>query len=255
MTAQDIERYARHIMLREIGGPGQARLAAAHVAIVGLGALGGPAALYLAAAGVGRMTLIDDDVVALSNLQRQVLFRTSEVGEAKTTAGARALRALNPGCLITEQATRLDAANARRLLQDAQIVLDGTDSFAARFAVNDACHALGVTLVSGAVGRWSAQLCVFRSGRGTRQAGEDRSPCYRCLVRDLPETEETCAAVGVAGPLAGMVGSRMALEAMKEITGAGDSFTGRLWVFDGLSGEGRDVALSADPDCPVCGGA
>ena len=253
LTPEQLERYARHIMLREVGGPGQQKLLRAHVALVGLGALGGPAAMYLAAAGVGKLTLIDDDSVSLSNLQRQVLFVTSDVGSAKTEVGARALTTMNPDIRIETKRTRLDAGNAAELLQGADIVVDGSDSFTTRFDVNAACHALELTLVSGAVGRWSAQVSVFRSGHTKGRAVKDRLPCYRCLVSEMPETEETCAAVGVVGPLTGIVGARMALEAVKEITGAGASMAGKLWLFDGLSGDSRNVVLRADPACVVCG--
>lgn len=253
LTPEQLERYARHIMLREIGGPGQQKLVNAHVALVGLGALGGPAALFLAAAGVETLTVIDDDTVSLSNLQRQVLFGRGDIGWPKTEAGAARLTGLNSNVKVIERAERLDAANARALLHGAHIVVDGSDSFATRFEVNAACHALGLPLVSGAVGRWSAQVSVFKSGLTTGRALAERLPCYRCLVSEIPETEETCSAVGVIGPLTGMVGARLALEAVKEITGAGTSLAGRLWLFDGLSGDSRTVTLHADPACVVCG--
>ena len=253
LTPEQLERYARHIMLREIGGPGQQKLVNAHVALVGLGALGGPAALFLAAAGVETLTVIDDDTVSLSNLQRQVLFGRGDIGWPKTEAGAARLTGLNSNVKVIERAERLDAANARALLHGAHIVVDGSDSFATRFEVNAACHALGLPLVSGAVGRWSAQVSVFRSGLTKGQPLATRLPCYRCLVSEIPETEETCSAVGVIGPLTGMVGARLALEAVKEITGAGTSLAGRLWLFDGLSGDSRTVSLHADPACGVCG--
>ena len=254
LTPEQLERYARHIMLREIGGPGQQKLLNAHVALVGLGALGGPAALYLAAAGVGSLTLIDDDIVSLSNLQRQVLFIGGDVGRPKTEAGGARLTGLNSGTTIHAKRERLGAANAAALLSGAQIVIDGSDSFATRFEVNVACHELGLPLVSGAVGRWSAQLSVFKSGLSKGRPAGERLPCYRCLVAEMPETEETCAAVGVVGPLTGIVGARLALEAIKEITGAGQSIAGNVWLFDGLSGDSRTVKLSADPACPVCSG-
>ena len=252
LTPEQLERYARHIMLREIGGPGQQKLLNAHVALVGLGALGGPAALYLAAAGVGSLTLIDDDIVSLSNLQRQVLFIGGDVGRPKTEAGGARLTGLNAGMALHAKHERLGAANAAGLLSGAQIVIDGSDSFATRFEVNVACHELGLPLVSGAVGRWSAQLSVFKSGLSKGRPAGERLPCYRCLVAEMPETEETCAAVGVVGPLTGIVGARLALEAIKEITGAGQSIAGNVWLFDGLSGDSRTVKLSADPACPVC---
>ncbi|MGE0829336.1 MAG: ThiF family adenylyltransferase [Hyphomonadaceae bacterium] len=252
-TAEERERYARHILLKEIGGAGQQRLKAACVALVGAGGLGAPAALYLAAAGVGKLRLIDDDAVSLSNLQRQVIYRTADVGAAKTTRAAAALSALNPHVEIDLRAERLNAGNAEALLADADIVLDGCDSFATRFAVNAACHTLGLTLISGAVGRWEGQLGVFKSGRTKHLTPPERAPCYQCFVSEAPETEETCADVGVVGALTGIIGAMMALEAIKEIAQAGESLAGRLRLFDGLSGESRLVTLRPDPRCPLCG--
>jgi molybdopterin/thiamine biosynthesis adenylyltransferase len=254
LTPEQLERYARHIMLRELGGVGQQKLLKAHVALVGLGALGGPAAMFLAAAGVGQLTLIDDDAVSLSNLQRQVLFGTDDIGAPKTEAGRRELLAKNPDTMIETRAARLTSANARDLLSGAHIVVDGSDSFATRYDINAACYDLGVALVSGAVGRWSAQVSVFKAGLTKGKPAKDRLPCYRCLVAEIPESEETCAAVGVIGPLTGMIGARLALETVKEIAGAGASLAGKLWLFDGLTGDSRLVALNADPACPVCGG-
>jgi molybdopterin/thiamine biosynthesis adenylyltransferase len=236
------ERYARHILLKEIGGPGQQRLKAATVAIVGVGGLGAPAALYMAAAGVGTLRLIDFDSVALSNLQRQVLFRTEDVGAPKTASAETALLALNPHVRIDARAAKLDDRNAAEYLRDADIVLDGTDDFATRFAVNAACRALGVTLVSGAVGRWEGQVSTFKRD----------GPCYRCLVPEPPPGIETCAQAGVVGALVGVIGSLMAMEAIKEITGAGESLAGRLFLYDGLSATARTIALPRDPNCPVC---
>lgn len=238
----EIERYARHLVLSEVGGPGQQRLKAARVAIVGMGGVGGPAALYLAAAGVGTLRLIDDDAVGLSNLQRQIAFATPDLGRAKVEAGAEALTALNPHVHVETVAERLTAETAARLIEGCGLVIDGTDDFAARFAVNAACVAAGIPLVSGALGRWSGQVGVF-AGR----------PCYRCLVAETPPDAETCARVGVVGALAGVVGSMAALEAIKLITGAGEPLTGRLMLYDGLAGGARTVAVAADPACPVCG--
>ncbi len=240
-SEDEIERYARHLVLAEVGGPGQQRLKAARVAIVGLGGVGGPAALYLAAAGIGGLTLIDDDAVALSNLQRQILFDTADVGRSKTGAAGARLAALNPHVAVTVAPVRLDAANAESLLVGHAVVIDGTDDFSTRFAVNAACVALSIPLVSGALGRWSGQVGVFE-GR----------PCYRCLVPETPPDAETCARVGVVGALAGVVGAMAALEAIKRIAGAGDPLTGRLLLYDGLAGTARTVRVAADPTCPVC---
>ena len=253
LTPEQLERYARHIMLRELGGPGQKRLLNAHVAIVGLGALGGPAALHLAAAGVGKLTLIDDDIVSLSNLQRQVLFRTDDIGKPKTEVALRELNALNPDCEIIIRNERLTDDNSMILTYGAEQIIDGTDSFASRYCINNAAHSIAMTMVSGAVGRWSAQVSVFQSGKTKGKPISERLPCYRCFVSDPPEIEETCEAVGVVGPLTGMIGARLALETIKEIADVGESLAGRLWLFDGLSGDSRTVKLSPDPMCPVCG--
>lgn len=243
MTPEERERYARHILLKEIGGPGQQRLKAATVAIVGMGGLGAPAALYLAAAGVGALRLIDDDVAALSNLQRQIIFRSEDVGAPKVVRAEAALGALNPHVAIETRLVRLTDANAHDLLIGADLVLDGTDDFATRFAVNAQCRAMHIPLVSGAVGRWDGQVAVFQRG----------GPCYRCFVPEAPPDAETCAAVGIVGALTGVIGSLMALEAIKLIAEAGDTLTGRVLIFDGLKGEARTVTLKRDPACPVCG--
>ncbi|MED5548685.1 MAG: molybdopterin-synthase adenylyltransferase MoeB [Pseudomonadota bacterium] len=241
----DIERFARHIVLREIGGPGQQALARAHVAMIGAGGLGAPAALYLAAAGIGRITLIDPDAVSLDNLQRQILFRTEDVGRAKVETGAQVLTALNPGTTVDAVGQAIDGNNAERLLAGADLILDGCDNFETRFAVNAASRRLGIPLVSGAVGRWDGQVSLFN-------ASPD-APCYRCWVPEIPPDAETCVRVGIVGALVGVVGSMMALEAIKHVCTAGETLDGRIWLFDGLSMESRTVKLPRDPDCPVCG--
>ncbi|MBL8549979.1 MAG: molybdopterin-synthase adenylyltransferase MoeB [Hyphomonadaceae bacterium] len=253
-SADERERYARHILLREIGGPGQQRLKRASVALVGAGGLGAPAALYLAAAGVGRIRLIDDDAVSLSNLQRQVLYRGEDVGALKVSRGAEALGALNPNVAIDPCKERLTEANAEALLSGMDLVLDGCDSFATRFAVNAACHRLGIALISGAVGRWDGQLATFKSGPTKHLPADERLPCYRCFVSEEPPGGETCAEAGVVGALTGVIGAMMALEAIKEIAQAGESLAGRLVLYDGLSAQSRIVKLPRDPACPVCGG-
>jgi molybdopterin/thiamine biosynthesis adenylyltransferase len=240
-SPDEIDRYARHLVLREIGGQGQQRLKAAKVLIVGAGGLGAPAALYLAAAGVGVIGLADADVVSLSNLQRQVLYAAADVGALKVDAAGRALGALNPHVQIDGHAIALDQANADEAVAGYDLVLDGTDNFETRFAVNAACVRAGKPLISGAIGRWTGQVGVFE-GR----------PCYRCLVPDIPPDAETCQAVGVIGALAGVIGSMMALEAIKRITGAGEGLAGRLLIYDALAAEARTVKLTADPDCPIC---
>lgn len=238
---EEVERYARHLVLREIGGSGQQALKAARVLVVGAGGLGSPAALYLAAAGIGTLGLADPDVASLSNLQRQVLYQTSDIGEPKVNAAKAALARLNPHVEVIAHPAAVHEANARGLVEDYDLVLDGTDDFATRFAVNAACCAARKPLVSGALGRWTGQIGVF-SG----------APCYRCLVPDIPPDAETCAVVGVVGALAGVIGAMMALEAVKLITGSGEALTGRLLIYDGLGGFARTVRVAADPACPVC---
>lgn len=240
---EEIDRYARQLVLREIGGPGQQALKAARVLIVGLGGLGAPASLYLAAASVGRLGLVDPDHVSLSNLQRQVLYATSDVGRAKTTAAAERLSALNPEIQVVPHPHAVAARNVRALIGDYDIVLDGTDNFDTRLLVADACVAEHKTLVSGAIGRWTGQIGVFAGG-----------PCYRCLVPESPPDAETCSAVGVIGALGGVIGSMMAAETIKLITKAGPSLTGRLLIYDALGGETRTVRVGADPACASCGG-
>ena len=245
-TLAEVERYARHLVLREVGGPGQQRLKASRVLIVGAGGLGSPAALYLAAAGVGTIGLVDPDHVGLSNLQRQVLYATADAGRPKVEAAATRLTALNPHVAVESHALALTQANARDLVSAYDLALDGTDDFAVRFAVNAACVAEGKPLVSGALGRWTGQVGVFPPGG---------RPCYRCLVPEVPPDAETCAAVGVVGALGGVIGSMMAMEAIKLVTGAGEPLAGRLLIYDALAAESRTVRLSPDPACPVCNAA
>jgi molybdopterin/thiamine biosynthesis adenylyltransferase len=242
-TDVEIERYARHLVLREVGGPGQQRLKAASALIVGAGGLGSPAALYLAAAGIGTLIVVDPDEVDLSNLQRQVLYAETDVGQPKAEAAADRLAGLNPHIFVAGYNGAFEAGNADELIEGVDLVLDGTDDFQVRYEVNAACVRHGKPLVSGAIGRWTGQVGVFE-GR----------PCYRCLVPEIPPEAETCQAVGVVGALAGVVGSMMALEAIKLIVGAGQALTGRLWIYDALAAETRTVKVGADPECPVCGG-
>ncbi len=240
-SEDEIERYARHLVLADVGGPGQQQLKKARVLIIGAGGVGGPAALYLAAAGIGTLGLVDDDTVSLSNLQRQIQFDTADVGTSKVEVSARRLTALNPHVEVQTFAERLSPDTAWQRVTGWDLVIDGTDDFETRMAVNAACVASGVPLVSGALGAWSGQVAVFEG-----------QPCYRCLVPDIPPDAETCARVGVIGALAGLIGSLAALEAIKRLTGAGDPLTGRLWIHDALTGRSRTVRIAADPACPVC---
>lgn len=252
-TPDERERYTRHLLLKEIGGPGQQKLKQATVALVGIGGLGAPAAMYLAAAGVGQVRLIDHDAVSLSNLQRQILFDTGDVGRDKTDAARTALLCLNPHVAVETIETRLTHENASELLEGAAVVLDGSDSFRTRHAVNAACHEAGAILISGAVGRFDGHVATFKSGLTRGRPVADRAPCYGCLVSDTGEDSPTCSELGIIGALTGVIGSMMALEAIKEITGAGQGLAGRLFVFDGLRGESRVVRLPADPQCSLCG--
>lgn len=241
LSDDEIDRYARHLVLKEIGGAGQLKLKGAKVALVGAGGIGSPAALYLAAAGIGTIGLIDDDDVSLSNLQRQVLYTTSDVGRGKAETAKTALGKINPYTDYITHNLRLDTDNGAEILGGYDIVLDGCDNFPTRLLVNRVCQSLKIPLVSAALGRWSGQLSVF-----------DGSPCYQCLVPDIPPDAETCERVGVVGALAGIMGSMAALEVIKLITGAGEPLRGHLLIFDGLTMQSRVVKLGVDPDCPVC---
>lgn len=240
----ELERYRRHIVLKEVGGPGQQRLKSAKVLLVGAGGLGGPAGLYLAAAGVGTIGLCDSDQVSLSNLQRQIQFATADLGADKTKAMATRLQGVNPHTHIAVHDMMITARNASSLVSGYGLVLDGTDNFESRFAINAACRAAGIALVSGAVGRWDGQVASF--------SGDETSPCYQCLVPAAPPSPARCAELGIVGALTGIIGAAMALEAIKIITGAGTPLIGRLALYDGLTGDMRTVNLGKDPACPVC---
>lgn len=247
LTDDQLERYARHILLRQIGGAGQRKLLDAKVLVVGAGGLGAPALMYLAAAGVGTIGIVDDDIVSLSNLQRQVIFATDEIGAPKGDSAARRLEGINPDVRVSVHQVRLTAANAADLIAPYDLVLDSCDNFQTRFAVNDACLALGKTLVSAAIGEFDGQLAVFRPDRAAQ-------PCYRCFVPEIPDGAATCTEQGVLGALAGVMGSWAALEAVKEIAGFGQSLAGELVLFDALSAVTRKVRLKRDPKCLACGG-
>lgn len=242
----ELTRYARHIVLRELGGPGQAALRRARVLVVGAGGLGAPVCQYLAAAGVGRITLADDDRVSLSNLQRQVIFRSKDDGQPKAQAARAAMLALNPHIKVTVLERRITAADAA-LIAEHDLVIDGTDTFAARQAINAACVAAGVPLVAGAIAQWEGQVTIWDPSRG--------APCMACIFPEAPAPglAPACAEAGVVGPLPGVIGSMMALEAIKLIADAGESLRGRMLIFDGLYGENRLMKISRRADCPVCG--
>jgi sulfur-carrier protein adenylyltransferase/sulfurtransferase len=246
LSSAETLRYARHIVLDEVGEEGQRRLKSARVLIVGAGGLGSPAALYLAAAGVGTLGLVDFDTVDASNLQRQVLYGESDLGRPKLEAALERLRDLNPHIRLTAHPERLTSANALRIIRDYDIVIDGTDNFPTRYLVNDACVILGKRNVYGSILKFEGQLSVF--------AGED-APCYRCLFRQPPPPGlvPSCAEGGVLGVLPGVIGSLQALEAIKLITGAGEPMIGRLLLFDALGLRWRELRLRRNPECPVCG--
>jgi molybdopterin/thiamine biosynthesis adenylyltransferase len=248
LDADSAERYARHLVLPEVGVAGQQRLARARVALIGAGGLGAPASLYLAAAGVGRLTLIDDDRVERSNLQRQVVHADARVGMPKTESAKLALNALNPGVRIEAVAERVDASNVERLVRDHDVVIDGADNFPVRYLLGAASLQLKFPLVYGAVHRFSGQVSVFDPRRAD-------SPCYRCLFPQPPSAEEApnCSEAGVLGVLPGIVGLLQASEALKLLLGIGQPLVGRLLCHDALAGSFRELRLPRDPDCPGCG--
>jgi adenylyltransferase/sulfurtransferase len=248
-TPDEVQRYARHILLDEVGGEGQAKLRAARVLVVGAGGLGCPLVLYLAAAGVGTIGIADDDVVELSNLQRQIAHSMGRLGRGKADSAAAAALAINPGVRVVTHAMRVTVQNVASLIADYDIVCDGTDNFAARFVLADACHHGGRPLISAAVLRFEGQLCTFRSGV------DPAAPCYRCLYPEAPPPDlvPTCAEAGVLGAVTGVMGTLQATEVMKEILHIGDTLAGRLLLWDALSMRFRVIAVPRDPACALCG--
>jgi molybdopterin/thiamine biosynthesis adenylyltransferase len=248
MDDAQLLRYSRHILLDELGPDAQQKFASAHVLVIGMGGLGTPAAHFLAAAGIGEITICDADHVDLTNLQRQVLYATADIGARKVDAAAQRLAAINPEVRITRIPARVGPDTLAPLVAAADVVLDGCDNFATRHAVNRACVALGKPLVSGAAIRFDGQIAVF----DTR---DERSPCYHCLFGEGEELEETrCATMGVFAPLTGIVGATQAAEALKLIAGAGESLAGRLLLLDALAMHWREMRVPRDPACPVCSG-
>ncbi|MEX0693557.1 MAG: molybdopterin-synthase adenylyltransferase MoeB [Rhodospirillales bacterium] len=252
-TDAQVERYARHILLKEVGGIGQSRLMDAKVLIVGAGGLGSPLILYLAAAGVGTIGIIDADTVDLSNLQRQLAHTTDRIGMAKVDSAAIAAKAINPDVTIVPINTRLAPENALEIIADYDIVADGSDNFETRFLINDACYFAKKTLVSAAILRFDGQIGTFKAHLHTDDGGH--GPCYRCIFREAPPPGQvpSCAEAGVLGALCGMMGSLQATEVLKEIMEIGDSLSGALMVIDGLATEFRKIKVKADPGCPLCG--
>jgi molybdopterin-synthase adenylyltransferase len=248
LSDAQLDRYARHIVLREIGGEGQKKVLAATVAIVGAGGIGAPAILYLAAAGVGTLRVIDDDAVTLDNLQRQVLFGTPDLDRAKTDVAGEAVARLNPDIRFDPRGARLTKANVAALLGGTDLVLDGSDNFATRLTVADHCTAARIPLVSAAIGQFQAQIGTFRGWEADR-------PCYRCFVGDAFDAEDcdSCSELGVLGAMTGIAGSFAALEAIRALAGFGREAAGKLHIFDGLAPAMRTIRIVKDPACKACG--
>ena len=248
-TDDQVERYARHILLPEVGGTGQAKLLGARVLVVGAGGLGSPLILYLAAAGVGTIGVVDDDVVDLSNLQRQVVHETASIGTPKVESARHSVGRINPDIALIPHQFRLTVDNVAELIADYDLVIDGSDNFATRFLVNDACHFAAKTLVSGAILRFEGQVATFKSHLGAE------FPCYRCLFAEPPPDGliPSCAEGGVLGALAGAVGSVQTTEVLKEVMGIGDSLAGSLLIYDALTTTFRKLRLKRNPECRLCG--
>ncbi len=249
-TEDQIQRYARHILLKEVGGKGQARLLGSKVLVVGAGGLGSPLLLYLAAAGIGTIGVVDDDVVDLSNLQRQIVHSTAAVGRPKVDSAAETVAAVNPDVNVIKHQGRVTAANALELVSGYDVVADGSDNFPTRFLVNDACYFAGTTLVSGAILRFDGQVATYKA----HEPGEDR-PCYRCIFREPPPPGQipSCAEAGVLGALCGTVGSLQATEILKELLGVGETMAGKLLIYDALETTFRRIKARRDKGCPLCG--
>jgi adenylyltransferase/sulfurtransferase len=245
MKDDQLLRYSRQIMLPQVDIAGQERLLAAQALIIGAGGLGSPAAIYLAAAGIGRLTIADDEKVELSNLQRQILHHDTDIGKHKTASARDALASINPAVAVTTLTERLQGEKLDKAVEQADVVLDCSDNFVTRFAVNAACIKHCTPLVSGAAVRLEGQLAVFLPGK-------ENSPCYSCLYREGEEEDQTCSENGVLAPLVGIIGSMQALEAIKVIVQIGETLCGRLVVFDGMTHEWRTLTIPRDPDCPVC---
>lgn len=248
LTDDQLERYARHIILKEVGGAGQSRLLSSSVLVVGAGGLGSPLLLYLAAAGVGRIGIVDFDEVSLSNLQRQVIHTTPDVGRLKTESAAEKIAAINPDVEVVTYTERLTADNALGLISAYDVVADGTDSFETRFMVNDACYFARRPLVSAALGQFEGQLSTYKAYEG----GDN--PCYRCLfpAPPPPGTIPSCSEGGILGALAGAMGSLQAVEVLKELMGIGESMSGKLMIYDALTARTRLVKVKPDPACALC---
>ncbi|MFQ5598652.1 MAG: molybdopterin-synthase adenylyltransferase MoeB [Nitrospiria bacterium] len=251
LTETQLERYSRQILLKEVGGKGQKKIAGAKVFLIGAGGLGSPAILYLASAGVGTLGIIDDDVVDLSNLQRQIIHRTETVNRSKVDSARETISRMNPDVQVNTYSGRLNAGNILDIVKDYDIILDGSDNFATRFLVNDAAFFLKKTLISGSIFRFEGQLTTLKP----HSSDEDPKPCYRCLYPEPPPPGlvPSCQEAGVLGVLAGTIGVLQAAEALKEILGIGDSMAGRLLIYDALEMRFRNVKVPKNPSCSLCG--
>jgi molybdopterin/thiamine biosynthesis adenylyltransferase len=249
LTDAQFQRYARHLILDEVGEEGQAKLMAARVLVVGAGGLGSPLLLYLAAAGIGTLGIVDDDSVDLSNLQRQIVHPTSRIGTPKVESARETLAAINPEVKIETHQRRLDAGNAAALVRGYDIVADGSDNFATRYLLNDVCYAEGRTLVAAALSPFDGQLSTFKAYLGPPH------PCYRCLFPEPPPPDlvPRCETAGILGAIAGVIGTLQATEVLKELLGLGESLSGQLLMYDALRAGFHKVKLPRDPDCPTCG--
>jgi adenylyltransferase/sulfurtransferase len=249
LSEAQFERYARHLILDEVGEEGQARLLAAGVLVVGAGGLGSPLLLYLAAAGIGRLGVVDDDAVDLSNLQRQIVHPTSRIGAAKVESARQTIAAINPDVVVETHALRLDAGNAAALVRRYDLVADGSDNFATRYLLNDVCYAERRTLLGAALSPFDGQLSTFKAYLGPPH------PCYRCLFREPPPPDlvPRCETAGILGAVAGVIGTLQATEVLKEVLGLGESLSGQLLMYDALRAGFHKIKVSRDPDCPTCG--
>jgi molybdopterin-synthase adenylyltransferase len=247
LSADELERYARHIVLRDVGGPGQQALKEASVLVIGAGGLGAPALMYLAAAGIGELGVVDDDTVSLSNLQRQIIHTTPDIGRRKADTAAERIYALNPHVRFAAHATRLKAVNAMELIGGYDLVLDGSDNFETRYLVSDACFLAGVPLITGSLGTFDGALTTIRAHE--KNADGEFNPTYRCLFPEAPPpgTVPTCEEAGVLGALAGVMGSMMALEAIREIVGFGEGLVGKLLMLDARNMRFETLRYARDP--------
>jgi len=250
LTEEQFQRYARHLILDEVGEAGQAKLLAARVLVVGAGGLGSPLLLYLAAAGIGTLGIVDDDAVDLANLQRQIVHATPGIGKPKTESARATLKGINPGVRIETHDIRLDDGNARDIIARYDLVADGSDNFATRYLLNDFCYRARKMLIGAALSPFDGQLSTFKAYLGPPH------PCYRCLFREPPPADAVprCETAGILGAVAGVMGTLQAVEVLKELLGLGQSLSGRLLMYDSLNANFHKIEIPRDPDCPTCGG-